>query len=259
MASFARSGETLMQRCLAAHPRVEVVHQIRMPDDKRDVALFKALQTRAARAIPADHPRLAHRSPAPDAVLVLKSAVWCHPHPRRGFALVRNPFSVALSGERHLTDDPARDRRQRRQQGRWAEGIDPGLAQFVVEAPILDGWLALHSRKLLQDRRDGLPFVRYEEFVTDPEPVLRAVLAHMGLPWDDAVLRSHEAYAEGEIGHGLIRLSEPVHPGSAESWRRMAPALQRRVHAVMHEAMTVHGYLWDGGSLTLAKAPGLLR
>lgn len=36
-------------------------------------------------------------------------------------------------------------------------------------------------------------FIRYEELIADPEPVLRPVLDHLGLDWDPAVLKFYES------------------------------------------------------------------
>ncbi|SLN33218.1 Sulfotransferase domain protein [Roseivivax jejudonensis] len=258
MASFSRSGETLLLRCLDAHPDIAVVHQIREPDTPEDLALFRHLKDLRETTIAADHPALAHRGLRPGAALVLKNAVWTHGHPRRGFTLVRNPFSVVVSAYRHVAPkDPAH---QRNQQIRWCRAIDPVMLPFIEQCDIMDGFLALYARKMLQDRRDGLPFLRYEDFVADPETWLRRIVAHMGLDWSDRVLKSHEDYAEGETGHGRIKLWQPIHAGSTDRFKAALSAGQAaRIHALTHEVLAAHGYDWDGTDLTVrADVPGIL-
>ncbi len=136
MASFSRSGETLMQRCLNAHPKIEVVHQILAPDTEDDIRLFRALMDRKDQTISSTHKLLAHRDFGPESILLLKNAVWTHKYPRRGFTLVRNPFSVVTSAKRDAPD-PAQAERQKRQQLRWAKGIDPLTVGLMGEDPTL--------------------------------------------------------------------------------------------------------------------------
>jgi hypothetical protein len=257
MASFSRSGETLLLRCLNAHPDIEVVHQIEARDRAEDLALFRHLMTREATDIPADDPLLAHRSLGPRSVLVVKNAVWTHPHPRRGFILARNPFSVVRSAFRDRPK-PESVEKNVAQQVRWAEGIDPLLVPAMRMEPTLTSFTMLYARKMLADRRDGLPFLRYEEFVKRPEPWLRKVVAHLGLDWSDRVLRSHEDYPEGALGHGRIKLSEPIHTGSGRRYRKMTPEQLSHVYGVAHEALRRYGYTWDGDRVGLVAVDGML-
>ncbi|MDB6178095.1 sulfotransferase [Paracoccus sp. Z330] len=250
MASFSRSGETLVLRCLSAHPQIEVVHQILEPDTAEDLKLFRALTKREERSIPQDDPLVAHRKLAPGNILLLKNAVWTHKYPRRGFTLVRNPFSVVTSAYR---DIPARDqgKHQKKQQFRWAEGIDPLTFGLMGEDPTLTGFTVLYTRKMLQDRYDGLPFVRYEDFVQDPERFLRKIVAHLGLEWDDKVMRSHELYAEGETGHGGIKLWKPINKASTEKYQRLTEQQRAHIYGIAWDALRQYGYNWDGQALTL--------
>ena len=250
MASFSRSGETLMLRCLNAHPKIEVVHQILESDTAEDLALFNHLMERRETTIPGDHPLLAHREMAPDAVLVVKNAVWIHAYPRVGFTLIRNPFSVIVSAHRHTEKKDHSPHRN--QQMRWCKAIDPIMLPYIKSGDIMDGYLALYVRKMLQDRRDGLPFLRYEDFVTDPATWLRRIVAHLGLDWSDRVMRSHEDYAEGEMGHGRIKLWRPVHANSKNRFKSaLLPHQISRVYAFAHEVLAVYGYDWDGTEVAL--------
>ena len=252
MASFSRSGETLLQRCLDAHPNIAVVHQVREPDAEDDMALFAHLRTRQERTIPADHPNLAHRDLRPGSVLLVKNAVWTHPYPRDGFVLIRNPFSVVVSAYRHVTKEGQDNRHHRNQQVRWCKLIDPQMLPYVETSDLMDGFLALYVRKMLQDRRDGLPFLRYEDFVTDPETWLRRVVAYLGLGWSDRVLRSHEDYAEGETGHGRIKLWRPIHAESNDKFKAvLAPRQTAHIYALTHEVLATYGYDWDGTNLMM--------
>jgi hypothetical protein len=257
MSSFSRSGETLLLRCLAAHPDIEVVHQIAAHDTAEDTALFEHLAARAEPWIERDDPHVAHRRLGPRSVLLLKNAVWIHPHPRAGFTLVRNPFSVVRSAYRDRPK-PERLAHQVAQQTRWAKGIDPLLVPAMEMEPTLATFTLLYVRKMLHDRDEGLPFLRYEDFVRRPDLWLGRILAHLGLPWDDRVLRSHELYPEGARGHGGIRLSEPVHEGSRSRYRSMDPAHLSLVYGIAREALDRYGYVWDGGRVRRRRVEGML-
>lgn len=248
MASFSRSGETLLQRCLNAHPNIEVVHQIQAPDSQEDLHLFNYLMYYPQTQIPADHPLLAHRKLQQKSVLVVKNAVWTHSHARQGFTLVRNPFSVVMSAFRDAPDAGQRER-QKRQQVRWAREIDPRMRPFMKSDDTLSSFLALYTRKMLQDRRDGLPFLRYEDFVEEPERWLRKILAHLSLDWHDEVLKSHEGYPKGAIGHGGIKLDQPIHQGSTNKYKKISPELQSHIYGLTHEVLFQYGYEWDGQNI----------
>ncbi|SFA78293.1 hypothetical protein SAMN05421688_0847 [Poseidonocella pacifica] len=257
MASFSRSGETLLQRCLNAHPDIEVVHQIERPDTPEDLALFRHMMRRTETEIEGDHPLLAHRTLNERSVIVVKNATWVHRFPRNGFTLVRNPFALVASASR-ATPTPDQQLRQRTQELRWVRGIDPLMTPAIENASAPDGFLSLYNRKLLHDRRDGLPFVRYEDFVASPEDYLGRIVAHLGLEWDDAVMRSHENYPEGMVGHGSIKLWRPIHRGSVEKYKSLAPEMLSRIYGLSHEVLLQYGYEWDGETLTTKPVDGML-
>jgi hypothetical protein len=63
--------------------------------------------------------------------------------------------------------------------------------------------------------------VRYESLVTDPEAEMRRLLAFLGEPWDDAVLRHQEAdLVLPENESGSADASRPIHTDAVSRWRR---------------------------------------
>jgi len=63
--------------------------------------------------------------------------------------------------------------------------------------------------------------VRYEDLVGDLEGTARAMLGHIGVGWDDRVLRFDEQAARRAVGSASFeQVTEPVHGRSVGKWRR---------------------------------------
>jgi len=250
MTSFSRSGETLLQRCLNAHPLIEIVHHLNEPDAREDIDLGWFLMDYDGLTISSDHPMLAHRDLKPGAVLLLKNATWISKLPRDGFTLVRNPFSVTASGDR-IAPPPPKAARQRHQQRRWATNIDEKMVPAMSARATIVGFLALYNRKMMHDKQSGFPFVRYEDLTHDPEKYLRKIVSHLGLDWDDSVLRSHEAYSEGEVGHGGIKLWKPIHSESSDKYKKLPERSKSLIYSMTYSSLDAFGYEWDGSEFSL--------
>lgn len=241
MASFSRSGETVMLRTLNAHPELHVVHQIKDPDVSEDLELFRFLKDYQPGEVDSKQREVrAAKVPAGKALMV-KNAVWTHRFPFKGFVLVRNPLSVVKSFKL-LRESPEKAESRKKQLRRWARQIDKKLLPTVRQGDNLAAVCMLYSCKMAPLARMGLPIVRYEDFVTDPERILRGLFERMDLPWDDAVLRSHENYAEGSYGHGHIPLWQPIHDRSADSWKRLPLNVVSRVCEMTSPVMRDFGY-----------------
>ncbi|MEM9065311.1 MAG: sulfotransferase [Planctomycetota bacterium] len=66
-----------------------------------------------------------------------------------------------------------------------------------------------HWKQVLPGESGGIFDVVYEDLVRDPEPVVRALLAYLGLEFDEACL-APEAYAGPPIGSGRGRLRKAI-------------------------------------------------
>lgn len=71
---------------------------------------------------------------------------------------------------------------------------------------------------------DRLMDVDYERIVTDREPILRAVLAFLGLEWDAAVMH-HEANEHAISTPSLWQARQPIFDRSVGRWRHYEPWL----------------------------------
>jgi hypothetical protein len=249
MASFSRSGETVMLRALQAHQMLHVVHQVKDPETPENVNLFKTLMQHAPLQIGAEHPAVRAARVPSHATLVVKNALWTHKWPFRGFVLVRNPFSV-VNSFKAVHESKKRMVKRRLQLKRWTKRIDPALLPALASVNTVAYVCMLYNRKMHGLAFGGLPIVRYEDFVESPERVLRALLSRLEIPWDRAVLDSHKNYKVGELGHGKIRLWEPIHCRSADSWKDMDAATRSTIYGISNPTMHAFGYAYDGEHLT---------
>ncbi len=229
-----------MLRCLDAHPRIHVVHQIRQPEPPDNKSLFRLLREHKKTTISADVDRVKAVNVASDATILVKNATWKHPWKFKGFVLVRNPLSVVNSLS-HRNPETAR----------WAMRIDPSLQEVLPEKSQAEKVALVYEAKMLELATCGLPIVRYEDFVQHPEDVLRQLLALLKIPWHDSVLRSHELYPKGQTGHGKIQLWKPIHAGSLDSWKTLPAQEIESILRINAKSMDAFGYEIQDGKMTL--------
>ncbi|RWO87185.1 MAG: sulfotransferase family protein [Mesorhizobium sp.] len=67
--------------------------------------------------------------------------------------------------------------------------------------------------------------VRYEDFVADQEGQTRALIAHLGLPWDDAALSFHETDRPVRTA-SAAQVRQPMYQGSVDLWKRYGDRLK---------------------------------
>lgn len=87
---------------------------------------------------------------------------------------------------------------------------------------------AAHHEGLMRHWTEQFPGaiheVRYEELVTDPEPVIRALAAFCGLSWEDAML-APEQVARAVATASMAQVRAPIHRDSMGGWRDHAEDL----------------------------------
>ncbi|MGU3496317.1 hypothetical protein ACLBXM_19935 [Xanthobacteraceae bacterium A53D] len=212
MTSFARSGETLVLRSLNAHPRIKVVHHIVAgPDeDPDDMRLARALVHYPDRMIRRTHPYLAHANVHPRGRIVVKHAVWTHRHPAVEFVLARNPFAAIASLQRYGVEHNESEDHRRKRLARWARGIAPEFVGLCKTGDEVEAAAHLYNAKMTATQQDCVGLIRYEDVTRNPEAEFRRLMNMLGLGWSSAMLESHTHYRQGRIGHGGIKLSEPI-------------------------------------------------
>jgi hypothetical protein len=250
MSSFSRSGETLLLRCLDAHPDIHVVHQIREPDADADLALWKFLMDYEPTEIPHDHELIQAAGVKEGAVLLLKNAVWTHPYPYNGFVLVRNPFAV-VNSFKILNEDDVKYNKRKQQYRRWARQIDAKVLPLINKEPDnITCLCALYNVKMAPLAKLGLPILRYEDFVTYPETYLNKICDYLGVVWNDLLLKSHTLYSEGELGHGGIPLWKPIHTGSLHSYQKLPKEVISKIYSLTKPVYEMFGYQYKNNKIT---------
>lgn len=97
--------------------------------------------------------------------------------------------------------------------------------------PDIAHWYAQYQRLMAHWRAlcgPALLDVDYDRLVADPQPVVARLLAHCGLPWDDACLRPHQARTVVKTPSAW-QVRQPLYQRSSGRWRHyqhhLAPLL----------------------------------
>lgn len=103
-----------------------------------------------------------------------------------------------------------------------------GPLGYSYDLDHLARYYADHNRLMAHLKRElDLPIleVRYEELVADPEPGIRRVLGHVGLPFHEDCLSFH---ASGRAVHtaSIDQVRRPIYRSSTERWRRYGPGVR---------------------------------
>lgn len=93
--------------------------------------------------------------------------------------------------------------------------------------------LMCHWQEVLPAGR--LLVIDYERLVTEPEPTIRRMLAHVGLPWADACLDFHRN-PRPSLTASAAQVRQPLYRTSIGMWRRYASQL-----APLHEMLVSAG------------------
>lgn len=215
-----RSGTTLVEQILASHPQVHgagEVHALRnclreeLPPDNADFALPEQVATLDSAAFT----RIAARY-----------STWMDGEAGGALKITNKlPGNMVLVGLMHLLYPDARIIHCSR------EPLDTCLScftklfttghPFAYELGELGRFYRMYDR-LMQGWRLALPGrmleLSYERLVGDFETEVRALVAHCGLPWDDACLRFHESRRSVRTA-SLAQVRRPIYSGSVGRWK----------------------------------------
>jgi tetratricopeptide (TPR) repeat protein len=214
-----RSGTTLVETILAAHPQVSAGGE--MPYLSR--ALAPAME--ALREGRVDPQRLAdagarylvaaRRRTGAEWVIADKAISTFS---RIGHA------AAALPGARFVVL-----RRDPRDTGLslWRNMFPEGLHRYAYDQPRMARYIRLHEALVAfwaERLPDRVHVLDYEALTAEPEPVIRDLIAFAGLPWDDACLAPHAARRTvATLSFAQVR--QPIGRGSVAGWRRFEAGL----------------------------------
>ena len=229
---FPRSGTTLLDRMLCAHPTIESVEEKpalvdvfgdfiqtpdgleRLPDlsDEQRASYGDAYRKRLSLEVKSNAAVLIDKLPLNTMFLPLIAHLL--PNARVIF-VVRDPRDVCLSCFMQ----------------RFA--LNVAMANFLDLKTTADYYRSVMDLGL--DSLEQLPLrsykVRYEDLVTDPEPVLRGAVDFLGQDWDPAVLEYRAGLAGQQIDTPSYRqVAQPLYRSSIGRWRsyesQLAPILE---------------------------------
>lgn len=227
LVGFPRSGTTLLDQVLSAHPKIEVLEEQELLLEVRRRWIvgedFERLQDMTetevleARRLYRQARAAAHANPDAEVVvdkLPLNSIYLplihrLFPEAKILFAL-RDPRDVCLSCYFQTFS---------------LVGAMPYFLELDSTARYYDAVMSLAT-----EAREALPLdeleIRYDRLVDDLEGEARRIVTFLDLPWNDAVLDYRSGQSERDINTpSYQQVSEPLYRRSVGRWRNYAPQL----------------------------------
>ena len=215
LVGLPRSGTSLCEQSLAAHPEV---------DAKGEREELRQLTQRLGPALGAPWPTCTPDVPraAASAAKVWRDAVGgtravvIDKMPenlfRLGFASQLFPDAVAIWMRRGLMDTLLSCWQQAFGPGQAWAGTFEGLAAQAMAYEIV-------GRRWLEAAPMPMCVITYEELVREPARELADILTTLGLPWDDAVLAPERVERTVRTA-SILQVRQSIHTGSIGRWRR---------------------------------------
>ncbi|MFO1339480.1 MAG: sulfotransferase [Burkholderiaceae bacterium] len=224
--SRPRSGSTLVEQMLASHPAIEGIAELPYI---RAIAL--RLGQSDDRAYGTTYLKgLARLEPAALRALGEEYLASVAPHRRQGrpHFIDKMPANFYHLGLIRLILPRARIVDVRRHPAACCLSIFQSYTRKgVLRLPELGRFYRDYVRLMAHMDRvqpGAVHRVVYEQLVRDPEGELRALLAHLGLPFDEACLRFHETQRK-LLTPSSEQVRRPIFGDAVDKWRRYEPWL----------------------------------
>lgn len=218
-----RSGTTLVEQIVSSHPKVHAGGEIGFLETH-----FGPLLSRPSEVAPEDLRAKAGRMGTDYLAMVTKAAngrdVMTDKLPLNfrwiGFILALFPNARIIHVERdaratcwsiykHFFATTGNG---------YAHDLEDLVAYHALYKDLMSFWKAAHSDAILD--------VDYEQLTADPEPLTRAMIAHLGLDWDEACL-SPEANQRVVRTSSATQVRRAVYQGSSQDWQRYLEWLEK--------------------------------
>lgn len=196
MASMARSGETLLLKCMDAHSRITAIGH------GYNEGLLGKLEK-------LDKSKL----------FFIKQGTWEEKQPFSGFILARSPVSIYFSLLGFAHDKEGISGRLRR----WMRKIDTSIN---LNGDDIQNFCTFYNRRMGKLLDTDNPILRYEEFVQNPEYYLGILCNEMKVQYEKIMCESHKLYNNNnKKGHGGINNMRPIDTRSMYKWKKLDPSL----------------------------------
>lgn len=219
-----RSGTTLIEQILARHPAVHAAGEC--PDiaqlGRRLLVSPRKLEAGFVRQASAEQSaRLAALAPEAQRVTdkMPENADWIgliltlFPNARI-IRTLRDPREIALSIWRTHFTDPGLN---------WTFDLEDIASYYIHHMDLMDHWQAQFPEAILS--------CDYAQLVTEPEPVTRALAAHLGLDWDPAMLTPEQSDRVVTTA-SVAQVRAPISTGSLGRWKPYEAVLAPFVQAL---------------------------
>ena len=223
-----RSGTTLVERILGAHPKAQAAGEppyvLRLIQDWPDlIAGERRYPGEVSKLGPEDCAALGRRyldklrAPAPDAARIVDKNPFNFEH--LGLIALVLPGARIVHCVRDAMDVCASNYTTLYQGNQAAFSYDlADLAGYYRGYErLMDHWRAVLPRKFLA--------VSYESLVEDPEAETRRLLEFCALPWDDRCL-AFQDHAGAVLTASSVQVRRPISGAALGKWRRFGTALE---------------------------------
>lgn len=233
-----RSGSTLIEQVLGAHPQVAAAGELgffpqlaaRLApypaglarlDDASANTLARQYCQHLARLIPADRQSVRYVSDKrPDNFLLLGLIKRLFPRAKI-IHTTRSPMDTGLSIYMHH--------------------LDQRVAPHSSDLAAIGHYYGQYRRLMQHNQRcwpADLHEINYDQFVLDPEPAVRALLNFLDLPWDSACLDFHlQRNAVKTASYWQVR--RPLYRDASGRWLHYRRHLQPLLAALEHSGVTM--------------------
>jgi hypothetical protein len=244
MTGFPRSGTTLLENALAAHPQIETFEEIpssaamqryldrAMPEVEDEADAMRVYLHARARYYDEELRRtrkpgvnvFIDKLPMRSAEAAFMSRIF--PDKRYIFS-IRHPYDVVLSCfKQYFGRNIAMEHFRR---------MDTAVKLYDFT---MDQWFSAFS---MDDPR--VHYLRYDTLVTAFEPSLKGVLDFLGLPWNDAVLDFAEAAQNrGAQTPSYQKVRQGLGIGVQSSWRNYGFVFQSEMAKPLRKWVAFFGY-----------------